>query len=567
MDAMASYQAWLNNPLIDEDTKTELRGLAENPREIEDRFYKWLEFGTGGLRGTMGAGTNRVNIYTIRLATQALAAVLKAEGRDKGVVIAYDSRRRSREFAQAAAGVLVANGLPVYLFPEVAPTPLLSFAVRHLEAAAGLVITASHNPPEYNGYKVYNEAGGQILSAEAAKISSRLARLRLEEVQFAPDPLEHPLLSLVGDEVVEAYYHAVLSSVPPLEHSGELGVLYTPLHGTGGRYVPEVLRRAGFRRVAVVPEQLKPDGDFPTVTSPNPEDGEAFALAFQQAAGKGCDLIIATDPDADRMGVAVRQGESWVLLNGNQMGVLLADYLLSRLEPPKLQGGVVVKTIVTTEMILPLARRWGVEVLNTLTGFKYIGALMDRLPPAGKQFIFGFEESYGYLAGTYARDKDAVVASLLAAQAAAFYAQRGLSLAQRLEELFTAYGCYLQDVASYSFATSLEAERARLFVQRLREKPLTTLAGEAVLEIRDYGRGVRWELATGREAPLDLPREDVLQWITEKGSKVSLRPSGTEPKMKLYLEVQGRSRGEAEERLFKLKVACHQLIVQGLEES
>lgn len=565
MDAKAQYEAWLANPLIDEATKAELTSLQDRA-ELEDRFYKWLEFGTGGLRGTIGAGTNRINVYTIRLATQALADTLNEAGMDgRCVVIAYDSRHLSREFAEAAAGVLVGNGIPVYLFPEVAPAPLLSFAVRYLQGAAGIVITASHNPPQYNGYKVYNQYGGQILSDAAEQISSRMASLTLEEVQFDPQPLESSLLRLVKDEVVEEYYRQILAAVPPLEHDGQLRILYTPLHGTGGSYVPEVLRRGGFGRVSTVPEQLQPDGRFPTLSSPNPEDAQAFELAFAQAEEEECQLIIATDPDADRMGVAVRHGGEWVLLNGNQMGVLLADYLLSRTKPEQLQGGVLVKTIVTTEMIMPLARKYGVEVRNTLTGFKYIGALMDELAKEGRRFMFGFEESYGYLAGTYARDKDAVIASLLAAQAAAFFAQQGLDLVERLEQLFAEHGCFLQDLASYSFATSLEAERSRRLVQTLRENHLSSLGGERVQEVRDYGRGVAVMAATGEEQPIDLPREDVLQWLTETGSKVSLRPSGTEPKIKLYLEVQGCSRKEAEQRLQSLKAACHELIRQGLQ--
>lgn len=568
MDARARYNAWLCNPLIDDQTKAELRALKDDPGEIEDRFYRWLEFGTGGLRGTIGAGTNRINIYTIRLATQALAQTLKEGGDEqRGVVIAYDSRRMSREFAQAAAGVLVGNGIPVFLFPEVAPSPLQSYAVRRLRVAAGIVITASHNPPQYNGYKVYNGQGGQILSEEASKIASCMARLGLEQVEFDPQPLENPLLSWVDAVVVEGYYEQILEALPVLEHSGELSVLYTPLHGTGGRYVPEILRRAGFTRIHTVKEQLEPDGEFPTVSSPNPEDSAAFELAFAAAERVGCQLIIATDPDADRMGVAVRHGGKWVLLNGNQMGVLLADYLLARRQKEELEGGVIVKTIVTTEMIESLAGKAGVEVRNTLTGFKYIGALMDELPLEGKRFVFSFEESYGYLAGTHARDKDAVEASLLAAQAAAWYGERGLTLVHRLEQLFTEYGYYLQDLASYSFATSLEAERARALVERLRQESLTSIGKERVREVKDFGRGVAVDLTTGQTSPIELPREDVLQWITEQGSKVSLRPSGTEPKMKLYLEVRGPTRQDAEIRLQELKEACHELIVRGLGEN
>lgn len=565
MDAKTHYQAWLNDPLIDDDTKAELSALQDQPEEIEDRFYKWLEFGTGGLRGTIGAGTNRMNVYTVRLATQALADTLTGKGRGRAaVVIAYDSRRMSREFAQAAAGVLVGNGIPVYMFPGVAPTPLLSFAVRYLEAGAGIVITASHNPPDYNGYKVYNAAGCQILTEEASQISAQMMGLSLEDVRLHADPLHSPLLTVLDDEVVEAYYGRLLEVVPaPTEK--ELRVLYTPLHGTGGRFIPEVLRRSGFRRISTVTEQLEPDSRFPTVNSPNPEDAAAFELAFRQGEEEGADLILATDPDADRMGAAVWHQGRWVLLNGNHMGVLLADYLLSCLDPEQLQEGVIIKTIVSTEMIEPLARKHGVEVQQTLTGFKYIGALMDTLPAAGKQFVFGFEESYGFLAGTHVRDKDAVAASLLAASAASYYASQGLTLVDRLEELFQEYGYYLQDLSSFSFATSREAERSRAFVERVRKSPLTMIGSERVKEVLDYQSGVHLDLETGRSKPLDFPKAGVLQWITEGGSRVSLRPSGTEPKMKLYLEVQGGSYVEAQARLDELKKACHQLIEAGLQ--
>lgn len=565
MDAKARWEAWLSNPLIDDQTKAELAELAQDQAELQDRFFKWLEFGTGGLRGKIGAGTNRMNVYTVRVATQALANTLKNGGvAEQGVVIAYDSRRMSREFAQAAAGVLVGNGIPVFVFPEVAPTPLLSFAVRFLKTAAGIVITASHNPPQYNGYKVYNSSGGQILSASAEEISCQMAGLSLEEVVFESEPEQSRLFRWVGGEVEEAYFQAILAALPPLQHTGELKVMYTPLHGTGGRYVPEVLRRAGFARVFTVKEQLQPDGEFPTISSPNPEEGSAFELAFAHAEREGCDLVIATDPDADRMGAAVRSGGRWVLLNGNQMGVLLADYLLSRFGDNRLRNGVLIKTIVTTDMVCPLAQAHGVEVRNTLTGFKYIGALMDELAMKERQFIFGFEESYGFLAGTHVRDKDAVMASLLAAQAAAFYAERGLSLLDRLEELFAQYGYYLQGLESFTFASSLEAERSHLLVERLRQHPPISLAGEQVREVRDYGRGVAIDVASGDQNPITLPREDVLQWFTEEGSRISLRPSGTEPKIKLYLEVKGETRAEAERRLAAMRKACRELIEQGL---
>lgn len=565
LEALERYNAWLQNPLIDERTKEELRRLAGNAAEIEDRFFKWLQFGTGGLRGTIGAGTNRMNIYTIRLVTQALATILKAEERaGGGVVIAHDSRRMSREFTQAAGEVLVGNGIPVYVFPEVAPTPLLSFAVRQLQASAGIVITASHNPPEYNGYKVYNEQGSQILGPEAERISAEMTSLGLEDVLFEESAQEHPLWTWLGDALIEEYYQALLDIIPGLEGAGELGILYTPLHGAGGRFVLDVLRRAGFTKVRAVEKQLTPDGEFPTLSSPNPEDPEAFQLAFQEAEVQPCDLILATDPDADRLGAAVRQGENWVLLNGNQLGVLMADFLLSRLPAERLARGVIVKTIVTTDLIQPLARKFGVEVRSTLTGFKYIGALIDELPAEGKEFLFGLEESYGYLAGTHVRDKDGVLASLLVAAAAAYHRSRGATLVDRLEELFAELGYYAQDLVSYHFATSLEAERSRSFLARLAQSPPESLGSERVVEMLNYRTGIHLDLRTGSHREIALPREGVLQWLTEKDSKVTIRQSGTEPKMKLYLEVKGAAAQEAQARLAELKASFDQLVQEGL---
>lgn len=566
MEATKRYEAWLQDPLIDENTKAELQALAGKQDEIEDRFFKWLEFGTGGLRGRLGAGSNRMNIYTVRLVTQALANHLKAQGKaDGGVAIAHDSRRMSKEFTEAAASVLVANGVKVYVFPDVAPTPLLSYAVRFYRASAGIVITASHNPPEYNGYKVYNERGNQMLTDEAMGISSQMADLGLDNVSVDENAKENPLWTWLGEEVLQAYYQELLEIAPKIDNPENLRILYTPLHGTGGRYVPEILQKAGFTQVSAVPEQLEPDGNFPTVSYPNPEDPEAFELAFAQAKTEAYDLIIATDPDADRMGVAVDQHGKWVILNGNQVGVLLADFLLAHLEPEQAARSVVVKTIVTTEMAQGIAVKYGAEVRDTLTGFKYIGTLMDELPAEDREFIFGFEESYGYLAGTAVRDKDAVLASLLIAQVAAYYQAQKLTLVDRLGELFAEHGYYLQDLVSYTFATSLEAERSRQFIGELEQKPIASIGGEKVVEVLNYGTSCRLDLRTHKETPILLPKEGVLQWITEKGSKITLRPSGTEPKMKLYLEVQAPEGEDAEKRLLKIKEAFNELVRSGLE--
>lgn len=565
MDARERYQAWLDHLLIDNDTKAELRALDSDPAEIEDRFFRTLEFGTGGMRGQMGAGSNRMNIYTVRLAVQALAHTLKKTGRTAGgVVIAYDSRHKSREFAEEAAAVLVGNLIPVYVFPAIAPTPLLSYAVRYCQASAGIVITASHNPPAYNGLKVYNERGNQVLAEEADVISSHMAALSLEDVFIDKNPKGSELWRECGEELLDAYYERLLAITPDVEGGHDLRILYTPLHGTGARFVPEILRKASFHAVSTVTEQMVPDGDFSTVRSPNPEARDAYELAFAYTEKDPFDLIIATDPDADRMGVAVLDGDDWVLLNGNQIGVLLLDFILSHLPADKRNKGVVVKTIVTTEMVDAVAEHYGVEVRSTLTGFKYIGELIDLLPEEGRVFIFGFEESYGYLAGDAVRDKDAVLASLLIAKAAAFYKQQGLTLLQRLQALFQTHGYYLQGSCAYEFASSLEAERGAKLISRLQETPIPVIGSEQVVRMLDYSTGKSLDLKTGEEGLIDLPQERVLQWITQGGSKVTLRPSGTEPKMKLYLEVRAGDKRVGETRLAALQQAFDQIVREAL---
>lgn len=566
MEAKQRYQTWLDDPLIDSQTRRELLTIVDDQAEIEDRFFRWVEFGTGGIRGKIGAGSNRMNIYTVRLVTQALANNLKAEGNTAGgVAIAYDSRRMSREFTQAAAAVLVGNGIPVHVFPALAPTPLLSYAVRYCGASAGIVITASHNPPEYNGLKLYNGRGNQILEDEALKISSQMAALSLKNVTVHPDPETSGLWRQTGEELIQSYYRRLLEIAPTVQGGHDLKILYTPLHGTGARFIPEVLRKAGFTAISTVAEQMAPDGEFSTVNYPNPEDAAAYQLAFQYAKQERYDLIISTDPDADRMGAAVPRGEGWMLLNGDQIGVLLQDFILANLPPQKAGRAVVVKTIVTTDMVHAIAEKYGAEVQNTLTGFKYIGELIDVLPQQGKEFVFGFEESYGYLAGDAVRDKDAVLASLLIARAAAFYRRRGLTLLDRLEQLFQEHGYYLQGSCSYWFATSIEAQRAAELITELQAAPITAVGSEQVVEVLDYARGRRVELGTNRASLIDLPKESVLQWITEQDSKVTLRPSGTEPKMKLYLEVRAATKAEGEKRLAALQQAFDEIVKAGLE--
>lgn len=566
MDAKKRYETWLTEPNIDTVTKNELREIANNAEEINDRFFQYLTFGTGGMRGKIGAGANRMNVYTIRLATQALANVLIKEERGKaGIVIAYDSRRMSREFCQESANVLVANGIPVYVFERVTPTPILSFAVRHLKADGGIVITASHNPPEYNGYKVYQDEGVQLLPDDASKVSSEMNQISLADVKVHPNARDSELWKTVSDETYQAYYETLKSLFPPTDSQDRsLNILYTPLHGTGGEFVPRVLTDAGFTNVSLVPEQSQPDGEFPTVKLPNPEEADSFRLAFAHAGDGDVELIMATDPDGDRVGVAVRTEERYVLLSGNQIGVLLTDYLLQQEADPR--NAVVITTIVSTDMVDAIVAKYGATLKKTLTGFKYIGEQISNLEGTPGKFLFGFEESYGYLSGTYARDKDAVLASLLIAQMAAEYKAQEKTLVDRLFELMNEHGYYLEDLRSYAFETSAEAEKAKAFIEKLRDEAIPSIGGEDVVIMRDYGKQVERDLARGEKRDLDLPQEEVIQWVTEQGTKISLRPSGTEPKMKLYMGVRASTQDEAEWRLRAIEKGFDKLVSEGLKD-
>lgn len=568
MDANKRYQAWLEDQQVDETTKQELLELEGQDNEIYERFYKQLQFGTGGLRGKLGAGPNRMNLYTVRLATQALANVLNANGQgDNGVALACDSRRLSQEFVQAAAAVLVENRIPVYVFREITPTPLLSFAVRQCQAGAGIMVTASHNPPEYNGYKVYQSDGGQILSDIAQQISEVMEELALADVTYSENPVEHPLWTWVDEDLYTEYYQQLKALCPGREMQDlSLRVLYTPLHGTGGKFVPRALKEAGFTQVDCVLEQLSPDENFPTVKLPNPEEADAFRLAFSQAGNGNYDVIMATDPDGDRVGVALLKDQGYALLNGNQIGILLTDYLLQTVPVDQRANCVVITTIVTTEMIKPIVRKFGVELIQTLTGFKYIADQMGILEQKNKRFLFGFEESYGYLAGNFVRDKDAVMASLLVTQMAAYYKSKGISLLQRLDQLMEEHGFYFERLRSYAFHSSVEAEKANRFIEDLRQQSFTTIAGLPIRIFRDYLQGIESDLIDNTQTPILLPREDVLQWETTAGDRITLRPSGTEPKMKLYVGAVSKNQTETEVKLAKLEAAFTELVTKGLEK-
>ncbi|GGG84291.1 phospho-sugar mutase [Paenibacillus radicis (ex Gao et al. 2016)] len=556
--AVARYNAWLNDPLIDEATKAELRGLAGDDKEITDRFYRDLEFGTGGLRGVMGAGTNRLNAYTVGKATQGLANWLLAgaNGQAASAVIAHDSRNLSPEFALDSALVLAANGVKTYLFPSLRPTPQLSFAVRSLGASAGIVITASHNPPEYNGYKAYGSDGCQLIPEDAEQVIASIQQIGgFDEVKrISREEAERQgLLVWLGVEADEQFIDTVVAQSlnGELLKSGlgdKFKVVFTPLHGTGNMPVREVLRKAGFNNVHVVPEQEQPDGYFSTVKSPNPEEREAFTLAIKLAQETGADIIVGTDPDADRMGAVVKNNEGeYVVLTGNQSGALMVHYVLSQLkERGQLpDNGVVIKTIVTSEMGADIARSYGAAVENTLTGFKYIGEKMTAYEASGERtFLFGYEESYGYLTGTYARDKDAIVAALLICEAAAYYSSQGKTLYDVLLELYEQHGVYLEGLESRTLKGLDGVQKIAAIMDDWRNAPPADVNGVKVERALDYLAGLD-----------GLRPENVLKFMLADGSWFCLRPSGTEPKIKVYFAVRGQSTEQAAEALAKLRTA------------
>lgn len=545
---MQRYQAWLNDPAVDEETKKELNALAGNDKEIEDRFYKDLEFGTGGLRGVIGAGTNRMNVYTVGIATQGLAQYVLERSKQPSCVIAHDSRHQSPEFALRAALVLAANGVKTYVFESLRPTPELSFAVRELNATCGIVITASHNPPEYNGYKVYNHEGGQLVPNEAQEVISHIRKIdTLDAVKLMTreEAERDGKLIWIGEKLDQRYVEEVTklsfnqdgSMRKALE---SIKIMYTPLHGSGNQLVRQALDAIGATQVRIVPEQEQPDPDFSTVKSPNPEERDAFHLAIKQAQSWEADIIVGTDPDADRMGAVVKHQGEYHTLTGNQSGALMIHYVCSRLQAAGQlpSNGAVVKTIVTSEMGAQIARSYGLTVLNTLTGFKYIGERMNAFKRTGEHtFVFGYEESYGYLAGDYARDKDAVLATMLICEAAAYYKEQGKTLMDVLEELYQQYGWYLEQLESRTLKGKEGMMRIKQIMSQWREQTPDRMAGIPVKEVLDYSQGID-----------GLPRENVMKFILDDGSWFCIRPSGTEPKIKIYVGVCGNSKQDAIQR-------------------
>lgn len=566
------YEEWLNDPYFDEDTKEELKKISGDEDEINDRFYRDLEFGTGGLRGVLGAGTNRMNVYTVRKATQGLANyIVKQHGEDKGVAIAYDSRIMSKEFAEEAALCLNANGIKSFIFPSLRPTPVLSFTVRQLHCIAGIVITASHNPREYNGYKVYWEDGAQItpphdknILAEVAKVTdfSEVKTIDQESARVAD------LYHVIGYEVDDAYIAELKKqSVHPeviKEMADDFTIVYTPLHGTGNVFVRRVLKELGFKKVYTVPEQEKPDGTFPTVSYPNPESPKAFELALKLAEEKDADLVLATDPDADRLGVYCKDTENggYISFTGNMSGVLIGEYLLREKKAtgtlPK--NAAVVETIVTTDMLKAIAADYSVSLIEVLTGFKYIGEQIKLFKENNShEFIFGMEESYGCLAGTYARDKDAPVAVMLLCEVACWYKKHGKTLKDAMNDLYKKYGYFRETLFTITKKGEDGAMAIKSMMETMRNEPVESLGAYKVLALRDYKSGIRKDMVSAQESSLSLPESNVLYYELSDGAWCCVRPSGTEPKIKFYMGVKGESVADADKKLEELKSAMTKL--------
>ena len=566
-----NYEAWLHNFAADAETVRELTAIAGDEKEMEDRFYRGLSFGTAGMRGVLGAGTNRMNGYTVRRATQGLADYLNAHTKNPTVVIAYDSRRKSAEFAMETALVLAANGVHAKLFDALRPVPVLSFAVRWLNADAGVVITASHNPPQYNGYKVYGPDGAQIGPETADEVTAAIEAIAYgaEKKLDADTAKAKGLLTLIGNaDVDDEYIRRVktLSINPDIvrEEGKTLKIVYTPLHGSGNVPVRRILKEIGITSVSVVKEQELPDPNFSTIKVPNPEDPNAFTLAMKLADEVGAEVCFATDPDCDRLGVAVRERDGkFKLLTGNQIGCLMMYYILSSKKAngtlPK--NGAVVKSIVSTQLAKPICDAHGVALFDTLTGFKFIGEMIQQFEDSGSHtFLFGFEESYGFLSSTFVRDKDGVNASMLIAEAAAYYKAQGKNLADVMNEIFATYGYYLEHVESTTMPGVDGLKLMADAMARIRRDPPKAIGGVKVAQVLDILAGTRTDAATGAVEKLLYPESDVLYFAMEGGHFVCVRPSGTEPKIKLYVNVNHKDRAEAEKLLAHLTAEATKLL-------
>ena len=561
MDYKEVYEQWLSNPYFDDATKEELKNIAEDDNEIKERFYMDLEFGTAGLRGIIGAGTNRMNIYVVRRATQGLANyIAKVDKKSQGVAIAYDSRHMSPEFAEEAALCLAANGIKAYIFESLRPTPELSFAVRHLGCAAGINVTASHNPPEYNGYKVYWEDGAQITPPHDSGIMGEVKSISDWNTVKTMDKAEAEkagLFQVIGKEVDDAYMAELKKQVlhmDAIEAEGKnLKIVYTPLHGTGNIPARRILKELGFENVYVVKEQELPDGDFPTVSYPNPEAAEAFELGLKLAKEVDADLVLATDPDADRLGVRVKdKNGEYHDLTGNMSGCLLANYEISQkkaINGSLPEDGALIKTIVTTNLADAIAKGYGVKLIEVLTGFKFIGQQILGFEQSGKgSYLFGFEESYGCLIGTYARDKDAIVATMALCEAAAYYKTQGKTLWDAMIEMYEQFGYYKDAIQSVTMKGIEGLQKIQEIMNSLRQNPPAEFAGHKVTAVRDYKADTITDVATGAVKPTGLPNSNVLYYELTADAWVCVRPSGTEPKVKFYYGVKGTSLEDADKK-------------------
>ena len=561
-DIHALYALWKEKAVADPDLQAELAAVEGDEEAILDRFYKNLEFGTAGLRGVIGAGTNRMNVYTVNQATQGLATYLNATYDAPSVAIAYDSRIKSDVFSKSAAAVLAANGIKVYLYPELVPTPMLSFAVRYFHCKGGIILTASHNPAKYNGYKCYDPEGYQMTDEAAAETYAYIQKTDMFDDVKTMDfdaAVAAGRIEYIGQQVVEAFYKEVEKTCLSKEICQRAGlrVLYTPLNGTGNKHVREMLRRIGIAEVEVVKSQELPDGNFPTCPYPNPEIKQVFEEGIKMTADFPADLILATDPDCDRVGIAVRDGSDYALMTGNEVGVLLAEYLLSRRKELGLLPArpVVIKSFVTTDLAAAVAKTYGAETVDLLTGFKYIGEYITKLEKDGEadRFVVGMEESYGYLSGIHARDKDAVVASTLICEMAAYYKSKGLTLLEKMRELYGTYGMYLNTLQNFAFEGAAGMQKMAELMDSLRKNPPKTIAGAPVLSVADYQSGETVDLETGAVTPITLPKSNVLCYGLPGGNKVIVRPSGTEPKIKIYYTAIGDTMAAAQEKTAALQ--------------
>lgn len=564
------YSLWCEKAVDDPDLKQELISVADDAEGINDRFYRNLEFGTGGLRGVIGAGTNRMNIYTVRRATQGFADYINEAFQNPSVAIAYDSRIKSDTFAKAAAGVFAANGIRVYIYSELMPTPMLSFAVRELKCQAGVMVTASHNPSKYNGYKAYGADGCQLNLTDAEAVIKKVNALDMfDGVKYVnfEDAVNDGMITYIEQNIIDKFYENVLAqglNTDLVADSG-LKVVYTPLNGTGNKPVRHILDTIGIKNVIVVPEQEMPDGNFTTCPYPNPEIRDALELGLKLCDEVKPDLLLATDPDCDRVGIAVPDEKGgYVLFSGNEVGAMLLEYICS--ERTRLgtmpKNPVTVKTIVTTDIIMKIAEKYGVEVIEVLTGFKFIGEQIGILEKKGEEdrFIFGYEESYGYLAGSYVRDKDAVIASMLICEMAAFYRTKGISLLQARENMYKTYGVYYHTQQSFTFEGKAGMEKMNSIMSNLRENPPKEIGGLKVIFFDDYLESASLNVSTNEKSAIALPKSDVLSFVLTDGAKVIIRPSGTEPKIKAYYTAIGESQSDAEALEQKLVESFSKLI-------